>query len=216
MALPDLPSLIRAELPGHAWRLLYLRYICAAGTLFGAFILTQNMGAVLDPLPLYATAAAILLSNGLYTAHLIAAGRKTGIASSDAASRSVALQCATDVFLLTLLLHCSAGAANPLMALYVGPILITGLLLSVRATYLVATLSGLFFAGMAILEYRSIIPHVPVPGLFSPTSYRNGPYLLVVLAAFVCAIALTAVISLVASGRLRLEPAATVGEESAT
>jgi len=154
MALPDLPSLIRAELPGHAWRLLYLRYICAAGTLFGAFILTQNMGAVLDPLPLYATAAAILLSNGLYTAHLIAAGRKTGIASSDAASRSVALQCATDVFLLTLLLHFSGGAANPLMALYVGPILITGLLLSVRATYLVATLSGLFFAGMAILEYH--------------------------------------------------------------
>jgi len=57
---------------------------------------------------------------------------------------------------------------------------------------------------------------VPVPGLFSPTAYRNGPYLLVVLAAFVCTIALTAVISLVASGRLRLEPAATVGEESAT
>src|SRR5438552_15427870 len=109
MALPDLPSLIRAELPGHAWRLLYLRYICAAGTLFGAFILTQNMGAVLDPLPLYATAAAILLTNGLYTAQLIAAGPKTRIASSDARSRSVALHSAPDVVLLTWLPHLSGG-----------------------------------------------------------------------------------------------------------
>jgi hypothetical protein len=103
-------------------------------------------------------------------------------------------------------LHFSGGVTNPLMALYVGPILLSGFLLSVRATYAFAALATVLYAGMAALEYRHVIPHVPVPGLFPPLAYRNASYLVIVVVVFLLAIGLTAILSLLVSGRLRESP----------
>ena len=65
---------------------------------------------------------------------------------------------------------------------------------------------------MALLEYRRVIPHVPVPGLFPSTAYRNEPYLLLVLVAFGLGISLTAVLSSMMGGRLRLSISDTAAE----
>lgn len=203
MAASDLPSLIRADLARHAWWVIYLRYVCAAAVFLGTVILTQSMGAKLDGDPLYGIAGALVVANILYGVHLSRAAGRTGAASPEAAARSLILQIAMDLFLLTLLLHFSGGVTNPLMALYVGPILLAGFLLSMRAAYAFAALGVFLYAGMAILEYRLVIPHVPVPGLFPPTAYRNESYLLVALAACILILGLTAVISLSVSGRLR-------------
>jgi len=204
MASPDLPSLIRAELSGHAWWVIYLRYVCAAAVILCTIFLTQSMGAKLDPTPLYGLAAALAVTNGLYSLHLSRAARGTNMVSPEAAARSVTLQAGTDLFLLTLLLHFSGGITNPLMALYAGPILLSGFLLSVRSTYALAGLAAVLYGGMAVLEYRGVIPHVPVPGLFPPMSYRSESYLMVVLVAFVLVVGFAAVVSLMVSGRLRM------------
>ncbi len=203
MASPDLPSLIRAELSGHAWWIIYLRYVCATAVILCTIFLTQNMGAKLDPAPLYAIAAVLVGTNGLYTLHLSRAARGTGMVSPEAAFRSVTLQAGADLFLLTLLLHFSGGVANPLMALYAGPILIAGFLLSTRVTYALTGLAAVLYGGMAVLEYRGAIPHVSVPGLFPPTLHRSESYLMVVFVAFVLVVGLAAVVSLMVSGRLR-------------
>jgi hypothetical protein len=203
MAAPDLPSLIRAELAGHAWWVIYLRYGCAAAVILCTMILTQNMGAKLDTAPLYGIAGALVAANLLYGIHLSRAAQRTGAASPETATRSLILQIGTDLFLLTLLLHFSGGVANPFMALYVGPILLAGFLLSVRATYAFAAWATVLYAGMAVLEHRHVIPHVPVPGLFPTMAYRNTSYLVVVVVAFLLAIGLTAILSLTVSGRFR-------------
>ena len=203
MAAPDLPSLIRAELAGHAWWVIYLRYGCAAAVILCTMILTQNMGARLDAAPLYGIAGALVAANLLYGIHLSRAAQRTGAASPETATRSLILQIGTDLFLLTLLLHFSGGVANPFMALYIGPILLAGFLLSVRITYAFAAWATALYAGMAVLEYRHVIPHVPVPGLFPLMAYRNTSYLVVVVIAFLLAIGLTAVLSLTVSGRWR-------------
>ena len=203
MAAPDLPSLIRAELAGHAWWVIYLRYGCAAAVILCTMILTQNMGARLDAAPLYGIAGALVAANLLYGIHLSRAAPRTGAASPETATRSLILQIGTDLFLLTLLLHFSGGVANPFMALYIGPILLAGFLLSVRVTYAFAALATILYAGMAVLEYRHVIPHVPVPGLFPLMAYRNTSYLVVVVIAFLLAIGLTAILSLTVSGRWR-------------
>ena len=203
MAAPDLPSLIRAELDGHAWWVIYLRYGCAAAVILCTMILTQNMGARLDAAPLYGIAGALVAANLLYGIHLSRAAQRTGAASPETATRSLILQIGTDLFLLTLLLHFSGGVANPFMALYIGPILLAGFLLSVRVTYAFAAWATALYAGMAVLEYRHVIPHVPVPGLFPLMAYRNTSYLVVVVIAFLLAIGLTAVLSLTVSGRWR-------------
>lgn len=203
MAAPDLPSLIRAELAGHAWWVIYLRYGCAAAVILCTMILTQNMGAKLETAPLYGIAGALVAANLLYGIHLSRAAQRTGAASPETATRSLILQIGTDLFLLTLLLHFSGGVANPFMALYMGPILLAGFLLSVRATYAFAAWATVLYAGMAVLEYRHVIPHVPVPGLFPTMAYRNTSYLVVVVVAFLLAIGLTAILSLTVSGRFR-------------
>jgi hypothetical protein len=203
MNTPDLPSLIRADLARHAWWVIYLRYICAAAILLGTFILTRSMGARLDGEPLYGIAGALVLANVLYGIHLSRAARRTGGASPDAAARSLILQIGMDLFLLTLLLHFSGGVTNPLATLYVGPVLLAGFLLSVRSAYGLAALALFLYGGMAILEYRLIIPHVPIPGLFAPTAFRNESFLLVALTGLCAAVGMAALISLTVSGRLR-------------
>ena len=210
MNTPDLPSLIRADLARHAWWIIYLRYICAAAVLLGTFMLTQSMGARLEGGPLYGIAGALVLVNVLYGMHLSRAARRTGETSPDAAARSVILQIGMDLFLLTLLLHFSGGVTNPLATLYVGPVLLAGFLLSARSAYALAALALFLYGGMAILEYRFLIPHVPVPGLFAPTAFRNESFLLVALTALCAAVGMAALISLTVSGRLRGQDA---GEE---
>ena len=52
MAAPDLSSLVRAELDGHAWWVIYLRYGCAIVVILCIPFLTQSMGvAETVPLP---------------------------------------------------------------------------------------------------------------------------------------------------------------------
>ncbi len=206
MAAPDLRSLIRAELAGHAWWVIYIRYGCAAAVILCTMIVTQDMGAKLEATPLYGIAGALVAANLLYGIHLSSTAQRPGAVSSETAARSLALQIGADLFLLTLLLHFSGGVANPLMALYIGPILLSGFLLSVRATYAFGALAMVLYAGMVVLEYRQVIPHVPVPGLFPPTAYRNASYLVVAVVAFLLAISLTAILSLLVSGRLRESP----------
>ena len=203
MAASDLPSLIRADLPRHAWWVVYLRYVCAAAVVLGTVILTQSMGARLDGAPLYGIAGALVAANVLYGVHLSRAARRTRVISPDAAARSLLLQSGMDLFLLTLLLHFSGGVTNPLVTLYIGPVLLAGFLLSVRSAYALAALALCLYAGMAILEYRLVIPHVPIPGLFPPTAFRNESFLVVALVAFGAAVGMAALISLTVSGRLR-------------
>lgn len=206
MAAPDLRSLIRAELAGHAWWVIYIRYGYAGAVVLCTMILTQDMGAKLEAAPLYGIAGALVAANLLYGIHLSSTAQRMGAVSSETAARSLVLQIGADLFLLTLLLHFSGGVTNPLMALYIGPILLSGSLLSVRATYAFGALATVLYAGMAVLEYRQVIPHVPVPGLFPPTAYRSASYLVVVVVAFLLAISLTAILSLLVSGRLRESP----------
>jgi len=210
MNAPDLPSLIRADLARHAWWVICLRYICAAAVVLGTVMLTQSMGARLDGGPLYGIAGALVTVNVLYGIHLSRAARRTGGVLLDAAARSLILQIGMDLFLLTLLLHFSGGVTNPLAMLYVGPVLLAGFLLSVRSVYALAALAVFLYAGMAILEYRLLVPHVPIPGLFSPTAFRNESFALVALTALCTAVGMAALISLRVSGRLRGQDA---GEE---
>jgi hypothetical protein len=204
MASTDLPSLIRAELSNHAWWVIYLRYVGAAAVVLCTIFLTQSMGVKIDPTPLFGIAGALVAANLLYSVHLARAAQRSRMVSPEAAAGSLLLQASADLFLLTMLLHFSGGVSNPLLALYAGPVLLSGFLLSVRATYSLACLAVVLYGGMAILEYRQAIPHVPVLGLFPPTLYRSEPYLLVVVGAVLIVVAVAAVLSLMVSGRLRL------------
>src|SRR3989449_10343108 len=92
MAAPDLRSLIRAELAGHAWWVIYIRYGCAAAVILCTMIVTQDMGAKLEAAPLYGIAGALVAANLLYGIHLSSTAQRPGAASSETGARSLARQ----------------------------------------------------------------------------------------------------------------------------
>jgi len=73
--------------------------------------------------------------------------------------RQVRVQMATDLILLTAMIHFSGGVENPLSLLYLCHVIISGILLSRRTCYLVATISFFLFAGTVGLEYQDWIRH---------------------------------------------------------
>src|SRR5438093_13500006 len=96
MAAPDLRSLIRAELAGHAWWVIYIRYGYAGAVVLCTMILTQDMGAKLESAPLYGIAGALVAANLLYGIHLSSTAQRMGAVSSETAARSLVLQIGAD------------------------------------------------------------------------------------------------------------------------
>src|SRR5206468_10889370 len=100
MTAGDLPALIRTELPCQAWRVIYIRYLCAAAVLLGTIVLVHNMGATLNPVSPYAIAGALVAVNALYCLHLVRAAVLTWRVSPDATGRVLFLPLGSDQFLL--------------------------------------------------------------------------------------------------------------------
>src|SRR5207249_11709501 len=102
MAAPDLRSLIRAELAGHAWWVIYIRYGYAGVVILCTMILTQGMGAKLEAAPLYGIAGALVAANLLYGIHLSRTAQPMGVVSAKPPRRSLVLPIGAGLSLLTL------------------------------------------------------------------------------------------------------------------
>ena len=91
MTAGDLPALIRTELPCQAWRVIYIRYLCAAAVLLGTIVLVHNMGAALNPV--FRVGAQIKESLKLHRKNLGAPASGTArIAETNAPCRRPALR----------------------------------------------------------------------------------------------------------------------------
>lgn len=84
----------------------------------------------------------------------------------------VNLQMIMDLGFLAALLHFTGGIENPLRMFFLFHVIIAGILLSRRATYLFATLALLLMAGVAMGELFGILPHYSLNA-----HWRTGGYL---------------------------------------
>lgn len=69
------------------------------------------------------------------------------------------LQIGSDLVLLTIMLHFSGGAENPLLMLYVFHIFISSILFPKKDAYIVTAFACICFVSLVILEYMHILPH---------------------------------------------------------
>lgn len=85
-------------------------------------------------------------------------------------------QMVIDLVAITFGVHLSGGLASWFgVLIYPVVIVAAAILLSTRAGFLMATLSGIFHSGMIGLEYFEIIPRVPILGL-ERSLYENNPF----------------------------------------
>jgi len=69
------------------------------------------------------------------------------------------MQIISDLLILTLMLHYSGGIENPLSFVYLFHVILSGILLERRKSYMVVALAFLLYSSLAICELTNIVPH---------------------------------------------------------
>jgi signal transduction histidine kinase len=173
-----------------------LRWFAAAGVLVATWLASTVFDLPLPTLPLYAIGLSMLAYNAILRLYLDrrfayprrASGydyesllrfywrglEREGAAESAAFDRFVKVQLSLDWLAMILLIHFSGGVASPLLFFFVFHLIIASILLSRLDCYLFASLAALAVAGVALLEYTGLIPHVPLfatEGLYQDPLY---------------------------------------------
>ena len=108
-----------------------------------------------DPLPLLIITALMVIANVGYRLHAksLRADQLKRIQNHSLA------QIVLDLFSLILLLHFAGGVENPLAFYFVFHMIIAGLLLPKRESYLIAVIAAILYGAMAFLEYSGVLRH---------------------------------------------------------
>jgi len=104
---------------------------------------------------------------------------------------------------LTLLLHFTGGIENPFIFYFALHIVAATTLLHYRAVYWLATSALLMVMLLVGLEYAGAMPHINLVGFAAPTLYKEGSYILAVLAALASILYATTYMATAISGELR-------------
>jgi signal transduction histidine kinase len=178
-----------------------LRSLAAAGVLVFVEVGRRVLPIQLDPRPVYVVVAVLAAYNLAVALTFRAmrrrwrAGRKPsawepagpvarfllprlgpGMAYDREAGQAAIMagaQIALDLIILAALLHFSGGVENPLRALFVLHLIISGILLSRPATYLFATFGVALYAAMVLGELSGVLPHYALYAHWRPDAYLD-------------------------------------------
>jgi len=156
----------------RAYWLIKLRWTAIAGVCLATFFAHNIMGVSVEDVPLYCVAAALVLENII---SLLLLKRIIRASSNNAPIKKIInFQITADLVALTILLHYSGGIENPIIIYFVFHMIIASILLSVRESYLQATLAVFLISLLAVLEYKGIMPHHCLKG-FVTCNMPQGP-----------------------------------------
>ena len=108
-----------------------------------------------------------------------------------------------DLIALTVILHFTGGIENPFLFYFVFHIILASIALPYTAVYLLATAAVLMLMLLVGLEYSGVIPHTNLEGFASPTLYKQGSYVVAVLASLVTILYGSTYMATAISGELR-------------
>lgn len=197
-------GLVQAELGERINWLIRLRWLAVSGAVLTVWVASKPLSVITQPFPLYVIAISIAFYNTIF---LLYAKRmhplREGTGSIKAANTFANIQISVDLAALTLLIHFSGGVENPFMFYFIFHMIIASILLSSKATYLQATLATLLVAGVVILEYVRVIPHIDLVKFGPINLYSQGRYVPGVLVAFSSTLYLSVYMATSITKRLR-------------
>ncbi|MCX5636517.1 MAG: HAMP domain-containing sensor histidine kinase [Planctomycetota bacterium] len=156
----------------RAYWLIKLRWIAIIGVGSATFFAHNIMGVSVEDVPLYCVAAALVLENII---SLLLLKRIIRASFNNAPIKKIInFQITADLVALTILLHYSGGIENPIIIYFVFHMIIASILLSVRESYLQATLAVFLISLLAVLEYKGIMHHHCLKG-FVTCNMPQGP-----------------------------------------
>jgi signal transduction histidine kinase len=150
-------------LKGAYW-LTRLRWIAIVCVPVGTYVCGSVLDITLCEIPMYAVAVLLLVYNVGVLVMLDRAAGADPQASPKTVKRIIHLQICVDLILLTVLLHFSGGIENPLAFFFIFHMVIAGILLSPRESYLQATFAVLLFGLLVLLEHKQLLSHYCLTG----------------------------------------------------
>ncbi len=151
-------GLMRMELVERIYWLILLRWIAV----FGLFITTYIASGVFDVVtwvaPLYIIGIIIGLSNAGFMFYIKVLRKKTFASVQKHAGMQIML----DLLFLTCLIYFAGGIENPFIFYFLFHVIIAGILLEKKYSYMQAAFGVCIFALLISLEYYAVIPHQPL------------------------------------------------------
>jgi signal transduction histidine kinase len=168
---------------------------------FVTVVLINNVFKISLPVfPFYIIATTLTVYNLVFFALLIHLEKN---ASFPVINRMANAQIGIDLFILTVLLHFSGGIENPFIFFFIFHMIIAGILLSRRASFLQATYAVGLFCLMAITEYLGILPHFSLKGFILQSQYNHLPYAIGVTSVFISTLYIAVFLATSISAELR-------------
>lgn len=183
---PELGGGFHGSLADQILWLISLRWVAVALVVVGTLLGTHLFPILLDPRPLYATAAVLLVCN---LAYVLAARRVCrGRQGSPVALAMVQME--VDLLVLTAVLHFSGGAANPFFLFYVFHVIIATIILPRSLSFAVGLTAIVLFGLLAADEQQAgtLFGHYPLQLSAGGGLWRNPVFGLAAFVAFVCTV----------------------------
>ncbi|MFQ5963465.1 MAG: nitrogen regulation protein NR(II) [Candidatus Scalinduaceae bacterium] len=151
-------TLEKAELIERLYWLISLRWIAILGLFITTFIASKVFDVVTWVTPLYVIG--ILL--GLFNTGFLFYTKVLRIESYASVQKHAGIQIMLDLISLTCLIYFAGGVENPFILYFLFHVIIAGILLEKKYSYLQALFATCLFALLILLEYYSVIPHQPL------------------------------------------------------
>lgn len=182
-----------------------LRWLAVGGVILTVLFAGRVLKIPLPVFPLLAVALALAGYNLISYFLLLRVGKKEKKIPhpSLTANRMANLQISFDLVCLVALIHFSGGIENPFIFYFVFHMIIAGILLSRRASFLQATFAVFLFTLLVILEYLGVLRHYPLQGFIPWGLYHNPVYVTGVSFVFISTLYIAVYMTASISGRLR-------------
>lgn len=170
-------DLFQAELSERLNWLIRLRWWAVLGVLMTVWFTSSLLSIIMQPFPLYVIAGSLALCNALFLLYGRRIQRSRERLDWAKVGNSFAnFQISVDLVALALLIHFSGGAENPFIFYFIFHMIIASILLSLKATYLQATLAIFFFGTIVGLEYTQALSHIHLRNFLPEDIYRQPAY----------------------------------------
>jgi signal transduction histidine kinase len=175
-------TLVEAELIYSVAWLIRLRWIAGIGVLFVTWVVTALFKFRVPIGILITIGAGILLYNTLFYSLEKKLTRLT--ASAPKYQKLAIWQVGLDWLAMILLIHFTGGVESPVIFFFLFHIIIASILFPQRTAFaFVISAIGLITI-TTLLEYHTVLPHVPIAGFLDAALYQNSRYILAFLIFF--------------------------------
>ncbi|MBI5124322.1 MAG: HAMP domain-containing histidine kinase [Candidatus Omnitrophica bacterium] len=180
--------------------LIRLRWVAAAGVFFTVAVVSHIFKFYLASTALYVISVILAVYN---LALLLLLRSIKGRESIAILNRIANAQISFDLFILAVLIHFSGGIENPFLFYFIFHMIIAGILLSRRASFLQATFAMALLFGVVASEYFGILPHYCLKNFIVYDQHRNLVYITGVSFVFISTLYIACYMTTSISKRLR-------------